>query len=667
MNEIEGRGAAHPSQTRLADDLIKASWRRCLTDHRLERHFKHKVELAGGSELREVRQSMDELLHESAGVVSRIRRVAKDVGYVILMSSAEGLVFESFADSLLAEEIESEGLTKGSVWSENMVGTNGIGTALLSRNPLTVHGDTHFNAAFRKYTCSAAPIFASDGSVLAVLDLSGRANTDSSDEYRFAEYFVREAASHISMLLFQKIHGGDCIVALSGEPDPMPMRSRALMAVGEDGTIRGATPEAFAMIGVPELSDLNSKSIQDLWNVSINDLKPLSRHNTPLRLNDGASAFATAFLPETSRVKSGSKVQRKKFLPVPDFVSKEQKPLDHVAGGDTNLRTIVGLCRKIVDKDLPVMILGETGVGKDTLARAMHSESKRSTRPYVAVNCAAIPETLLASELFGYAPGSFTGASRNGRVGKIQASDSGTLFLDEIGDMPLDLQAHLLRVLEERTVTPLGSTDAIPVDLHIICATHRELPQLVQQSKFRRDLYFRLKGVQIELPSLRDRSDIDQLARSIAADEAAMAERGPVEFSQEALDLLRGYPWPGNIRELRSAIRLILSVNSDEIILAEHIPQEIAQGSTATARPAQVPATPPMGQVPAQPQAPQSDRDVTTLAEAHEAAEENLIIEALRSNRWNVTDAARKLGISRATLHRKIRKYKIVSPNNQPD
>ncbi len=650
-------------QVGLEGDLIRASWRRCLTDHRLERHFEHHVEVADTNRLTEVRQSMDELLHESAGVVSRIRRVAKDVGYVILMSSAEGLVFESFADSVLGEEIQSEGLRKGTMWCENMVGTNGIGTALISRNPLTVHGGAHFNSVFRKYTCSAAPIFSSDGSVLAVLDLSGRANTESSDEYRFAEYFVREAASHISMLLFQKMHGSDCVVALSGEPDPMPMRSRALVAVAEDGTIRGATPEAFAMIGVPELSDLGQKSIRDLWDVTIDDLKPLSTHNTPLKLGDGSAAYATAFLPEVRHIKSvNSKTVRRKTISIPSLSSSKLRPLDRVAGGDSKLREIVKLCRKIVDKDLPVMVLGETGVGKDTIARAMHDESVRSKRPYVAVNCAAIPATLLASELFGYAPGSFTGASRNGRVGKIQASDSGTLFLDEIGDMPLDLQAHLLRVLEERTVTPLGSTDAIPVDLRIICATHRELPSLVQQGRFRRDLYFRLKGVQIELPSLRDRTDIHELAELIAEDEAAIADREPVQFSEEAMELLRRYSWPGNIRELRSAIRLILSVNSEQIIQAEHIPSEIAQEARAVLQSAGTPmrmnvAAPIFG----------AGGEVHTLAAANEAAEENLILEALRTNRWNVTDAARQLGVSRATLHRKIRKYEIVSPNNKSD
>lgn len=661
--------ATSNNTARFGDDLIKASWRRCVTDHRLDRNFQHNVELVAANELRDVRQSMDELIHESSGVVHRIRKVAKDVGYVILIGSPEGLVVESYADCTLGEEIEAEGLRKGSLWCENVVGTNGIGTALLSRNPLTVHGSAHFNNLFRKYTCSAAPVFASDGSVLAVLDLSGRSMGENSEEYRFAEYFVREAASQISMMLFQRAHTGDCIVSLSDEPEPMPMRSRALIALAEDGTIKGATPDAYAMVGVPELSDLGGRTLSDIWHVSFEDLKPLNAHNTPLKLSNGDAAYATAFRPQgpkNNRAAAARAHQRNKAQLLPSITSNKACPLDLVAGGDQRLRGIVSLCRKVVDKDLPIMILGETGVGKDTLARAMHEASARRTRAYVAVNCAAIPATLLASELFGYAPGTFTGGSRGGRVGKIQASDGGTLFLDEIGDMPLDLQAHLLRVLEERTVTPLGSTETLPVDLNVICATHRELPSLVEEGRFRRDLYFRLKGVQFDLPSLRERTDIDQLAKLIAEDEAAAAGREPVEFSQEAMELLRNHSWPGNIRELRSAIRLMLSVYSDSVILAEHIPYDIAESATRRGQ-ERAGSSNPATFVPNQQFSAQQSGAVPTLAAANEAAEEHLVLEALKAHRWNVTDAARQLGISRATMHRKIKKYGIVSPNNQND
>ena len=442
------------------------------------------------------------------------------------------------------------------------------------------------------------------------------------------------------------------------------MSSKALIAASECGKILGATPEAYAILGVPELSDLDSRSINDLWNISLEDLKPLSAHNVPLKMCDGATAYATAFLPELKKSTAAAKVQ-KPGLPSPAIKAGSlQKPLDRVAGKDLALREIVTLCRRVMNKDLPVLLLGETGVGKDTLARAMHDESERRLRPFVAVNCAAIPESLLASELFGYMAGSFTGASRNGRVGKIQASDSGTLFLDEIGDMPLDLQAHLLRVLEERTVTPLGSTDAIPVDIRIVCATHQELPKLVEKGKFRRDLYFRIKGVQVTIPSLRHRQDAVELAESIAMEEAEILGQQPPTFSEDALDLIRQYPWPGNIREMRSVIRLVHTIYGDQLITADHLPDELhahdagLEDDELLRSDSIFPSSIRAGE-------DRSQCAPTTLSQANEVAEERLIREALQVYRWNVTNAARQLGISRATLHRKIRKYGIVSPNNQ--
>ncbi len=652
----------------VTDQVIRASWRRCATDYGFDRGFRHDVEMADLATIKEVKDSLDDVFATSENIVHRVRQIAKDVGYVILISDSGGVVIESFADCPVGREIAGEGLRKGSIWKESLVGTNGIGTAIMSRQALTVHGRAHYNNNFGNYTCSAAPIFSSDGKVIATIDLSGRAMSNSSEEYRFAEYFAREAAQNISMLLFRRQHQGDCLVALSGEPDPMPMSCRALIAANESGEILGATQEAFAILGIPELSDLGSHTIHDLWNVKLEDLKPLSAHNVPVQVSDGGTAYATAFLPKLKKSSSVHRAPRTNYIQPPPAEADTRKPLERVAGGDPRLRRIVNLCRQIANKDLPILILGETGVGKDTLARALHDESERRLRPYVAVNCAAIPATLLASELFGYTAGSFTGASRSGRVGKIQASDSGTLFLDEIGDMPLDLQAHLLRVLEERTVTPLGSTDSIPVDIKIICATHQNLPELVEAGKFRRDLYFRIKGVQVTLPSLRERKDLSELVEALAGEEARVSGQKIPEFSEDALMALEQYPWPGNIRELRSIIKLILSLYPNQKITVDELPEEVLQGAMSDADQGYLP--PPPGSLPAYAMARQEPMigdgtAPTTLSKANEAAEERLINEILRAQKWNVTNAAKQLGISRATLHRKIRKYGIVSPNNQ--
>jgi sigma-54 dependent transcriptional regulator, acetoin dehydrogenase operon transcriptional activator AcoR len=639
-------------ESTLSTDILRASWRRCLDEYGLDQALNKPVARVGAATVRELHGEMEDVLAESTPVIDRVRQVARDGNFAVLFCNAAGVAIESYADSPEGEELAQAGLDKGSVWQEELVGTNGIGTCLMSRLPLTVIGGAHFNEALRSFTCCAAPIFAPDGSVIAVLDLSGRAIGDPT-AYSLAQYFTTEAASQIGISLFRRWHKHDCIIALAPEPDPMPLSLKELLATDESGNILGATHEALNLLGVADLAELAGRSISDVWRVSLDDLQPLKAHNVRLATGDGSNRYVTAFLPKKQSLRGYARSDagdRKKPISIADCSAR---PLDKVAGADPEMRRSIELCRKILDKDIPLLILGETGVGKDTFARAFHAESPRADKPYVAVNCAAIPETLLASELFGYAHGAFTGAAKGGRIGKIAASHTGTLFLDEIGDMPLELQAHLLRVLEERTVTPLGSTDASPVDIKIICATHRNLSDLVAKGLFRKDLYYRIRGAQICLPRLCDRADIKELVSIIAQDELGQ-EGGEVHFTDDVLDAFRNYDWPGNIRELRSVIRFVLSVHSERTITLEQLPDSMPcsprQDTLLNVASHAVGLGGGLGE--------------TTLDETSRAAEMRRIVEVLRLNRWNVTEAANQLGVSRATLHRKIRRYGIVSPNN---
>lgn len=680
----------------IGGDIVRASWRRCLQEYGLDRAAKKPIERVGSSIIRDLRERMEDILLQASPVVDNVRRVAADTNHVILLSNADGVVVTSWADSQGSQEIAREGLETGSVWSEQRVGTNGIGTALVSRQPITVFGGAHFNENFATFTCSAAPIFAPDGRVIAAFDISGRALPGSSDG-TFAQYFAREAASQVSMLLFRNWHRNDCIVALSNEPDPMPMSVKALIATDESGCILGATQEALSLLGVPDLSEIGGRYVNDIWNVSFSELRPLSRHSVKMANNDGSHTFVTAFLPKKKPATPSSSMRmpaaapvaddrRARFMPAaasiaPPAAAPVRGPLDRVAGSDPLMIQNVNLCRKIIDKDIPLLLLGETGVGKDTLARAIHAESRRSEKPYVAVNCAAIPATLLASELFGYAPGTFTGGAKGGRTGKILASHGGTLFLDEIGDMPLDLQAHLLRVLEERTVTPLGSAETIPVDMKIICATHRNLPEHIAKGQFRKDLYYRIRGAQIVLPSLKDRTDIPQLVEHIMRDEVG-PDADSIVFCDAAMALFKAYPWPGNIRELRNVLRFVGTLHAGKVIEVEDLPDQLlefarsGQAGFGSELPRANDAlygamSPSYGASPmhagngasAAAEAPVPTG--STLMETNEAAERRRIVEVLRANRWNVTEASTQLGISRATLHRKIRRYNITSPNQQ--
>ncbi|AHB49828.1 hypothetical protein W911_01440 [Hyphomicrobium nitrativorans NL23] len=614
--------------------------------------MRRSVERVTDQNIRELRSQMEEVLFESGSITEHLRHVARDADYCLLLSDATGIVVQGYADTSASREMAEEGLATGSRWSESAIGTNGIGTCIVSRRPVTVAGHAHYNHTLKGFTCTAAPIFAPDGSVMAVLDFSGRSVANSS-ECSFAQHIVRQAAQSISTALFRKCHQNSCIVALSREPEAMPLALNALVATDETGRLLGATQDALSFLGVAELADLGGLHIQDLWRIALDELKPLSSHNVRLSGTDGSNFYVTTFLPK-KKTRSSSAPSGKAQQKARSNFKSEPLELDRVAGSDPKMRRNVELCRKLLDRDIPLLLLGETGVGKDTFARAIHLESNRSQKPYVAVNCAAIPDTLLASELFGYAPGTFTGGLKAGRVGKIAASNGGTLFLDEIGDMPIDLQAHLLRVLEEREVSPLGASAPIPVDVRIISATHRELPQLVEAGRFRRDLYYRIKGAQVNISPLRERSDIAELVQRVIEDEQG-AEGAEIRIAPEVHDLFASYRWPGNIRELRNVMRWILSVHSDPVITLDHLPEELL------ARP----ENPQRGRVHLASDAASEPPADATLEHACERIEREKIIDALTVTKWCITAAAADLGISRATLHRKIRKYEILSPNQK--
>ncbi len=255
--------------------------------------------------------------------------------------------------------------------------------------------------------------------------------------------------------------------------------------------------------------------------------------------------------------------------------------LEDLAGEDPQMLRNVRSARRIVDSGVSVLIQGATGSGKEAFAHAMHAVSSRSTQPFVAVNCAAIPETLIESELFGYKPGAFTGARKEGMKGKILQSSGGTLFLDEIGDMPLSLQTRLLRVLEEQEIVPLGSETPLKVDLHVVAASHRNLREMIARGEFREDLYYRLNGITLELPRLADRADRERVIHRALSAETCNGRPAAIEV--DALQRLIAYPWPGNIRELRNVIRTALAISEGGVVRLIDLPREIREPPASSA------------------------------------------------------------------------------------
>jgi transcriptional regulator of acetoin/glycerol metabolism len=304
--------------------------------------------------------------------------------------------------------------------------------------------------------------------------------------------------------------------------------------------------------------------------------------------------------------------------------------------GDPRLLAHLATAKRVVAGGTPLLLRAETGAGKEVFARAVHNAGNRADGPFVAINCASLPETLIEAELFGYRAGAFTGAEKGGRRGKIVQSDGGTLFLDEIGDMPLPLQARLLRVLDERMVTPLGTDEVRPVDFLLISASHRNLAEMVAEGSFREDLYYRLAGIELQLPPLRERTDRAEIIRNLLVGEG----RADAAITPAAWDLLLRHPWPGNLRQLHHVLRSAVALAAGAPLGLEHFPSLALVPVQAS-----LPVAPPLAEA--------------TQLPPQLAQERQSLLNLLEAQRWNVSHVAKSLGVSRNTLYRRMHKLLI--------
>ncbi|ODP33697.1 sigma-54-dependent Fis family transcriptional regulator [Pandoraea sp. ISTKB] len=335
-----------------------------------------------------------------------------------------------------------------------------------------------------------------------------------------------------------------------------------------------------------------------------------------------------------------------------NFQSSSRPSLDRLCGNDSSMLATLARARLLIDRQLPILILGETGTGKEYLSRALHDYSARRRASMVSVNCGSIPENLIESELFGYQRGAFSGALNTGMKGKVVQADGGTLFLDEIGDMPFAQQTRLLRVLSEREVTPIGSATPVPVDLQLICATHQNLESRVQAGAFREDLYYRVAVGIVHLPPLRLRQDRAWLLDTMIVAESR-GNAGFASLDNETRELLLSYSWPGNLRQMRAAVQYACAVKSDDTIRVHDLPANLVQSATSAATRAAAPVT----ALPSLPGNIQIAPIATLSAIAN--GEREIIIRVLSSRRWNISAASRELGICRTSLYRKLRELHI--------
>ena len=613
------------------------------------------------SDLNLARERNRRLYTHAAPVMHLLLEQIVDTDSMIVLTDAQGTVLHSVGDDDFLQRADKVSLAPGANWAEHSKGTNAIGTTLFEEVPTLVHANEHYILANSFLTCSAAPIFDPRGNMLGVLDVTG----DHRGYHQHTMGLVRMSARMIENHWLSDDFNNRLRLHFHSHADFIGSLLEGIVVVGQDGRILGANRGALDQLGLSGAA-LRAQSVMSLFGTTpeaIHDhfSRPMP---APMRLSlpSGLQFFASARCDWPSRpmalgAPAHCQAEEAKLVePAPPAMPAPQgSALQYLRTGDSQIELLVGKVRRILNRDIPLLILGETGTGKELLARAVHDDSERARQPFVAVNCASIPESLIESELFGYEDGAFTGAKRKGAVGRIVQANGGTLFLDEIGDMPQPLQARLLRVLQERSVTPLGSSKSVPVNIAVIGATHRNLREMIERQEFREDLYYRLNGLALRLPALRDRSDLEALSRRILRVERP---QDAPELSPQVLDMFKRYPWPGNIRQLANVLRTAAVMSAGERqVTVMHLSDDfledvrrlagVPQAFTTPVTPApQAADTLPMrAAVPSE----------TALPATLEKAELALIRSALVAAGGNVSAAAKQLGISRNTIYRKLR------------
>ncbi|RUX21534.1 sigma-54-dependent Fis family transcriptional regulator, partial [Mesorhizobium sp. M7A.F.Ca.US.011.01.1.1] len=476
------------------------SWARCLQDYKLDPSRPNFIDLSS-RELKSANEVFDNDIKLAGTELEATLSMIEGGGYSAHIANREGVIIAERRSKDSSFYCGSDRV--GAVWSEEVGGTNGIGTALRTFAPAAVYLNDHFYADLTGQACASAPFFGPDGEVLGVINLSTQNPGLPPLAHRVVFGVAQIAAERLETRYFREHFRKHFIVTLAGDT-----KTPGMLAFDTDYKIVGASKAARALLRLDD-SAIGSRSLWGVFEKSrdASSLEMLCENARGLRPLGNGRMFDVFIQRPTSGV--GGLTTRSSAAKIASKPVRQATTLAECAGHDPQMKRNLDILKKVFSCGLHVLLLGETGVGKDTLTRALHLESDRASGPFVAFNCSAVPESLIDSELFGYSGGAFTGANKDGSPGRIVEADKGTLFLDEIGDMPLQLQTRLLRFLETQEVTPLGSGKTRTVDVQIVAATHQNLAEKVAAGTFRQDLFYRLAGTIITIPPLRERCDLE--------------------------------------------------------------------------------------------------------------------------------------------------------------
>lgn len=541
---------------------------------------------------------------------------------LLILANADATVLNVEGDPEYERQQELRDLIPGVCWSEEQRGTNALGTALVTEKSILINSGDHFLERLGDYSCSSVLLNNPQGNICGVLSLARKGSDAVSKD---GLLLLAMTASYIDRRLFMSSQPNDITLAFHTNQYYLDSPWQGLLSVSTEGFIVALNDSAYKLLDQPRQALLGQHS-ESFFGGHSPVLKRLTKGLTGcLNTKKGRFFYKILQVPQlhtVSKEHAEPKIHSK-------IVSK--KTIEQWSGNNIDFGKQLLLAQRGFANDLPILLFGETGTGKEVIARALHNNSDRAGKPFIAVNCAAIPEGLIESELFGYGEGAFTGAKRGGAQGRLQQAHGGTLLLDEIGDMPLALQARLLRVLQERKVAPLGASVEYDLDIGLICATHRDLNQLMSQQQFREDLFYRINGLTLTLPALRERQDFSELCYKILQ---KLSEE-PLQLAPELSELLRSYHWPGNIRQLHMLLHTLVALREPGqwLLRTEDLPACFSE----------------------QLQAPASSVRCHSIRKN----EHDLIRSAIANKQGNIAAAARELGISRATLYRKLKELEV--------
>ncbi len=608
-----------------AGNFVVSSWQRSLALG-VDPCGRRAPLAARGDDVARLRGRRRDLLSAAAGVFAEVAELFAGSRSIMVLTNADGVVLEAVGDMQTLEQGQDIHLMLGGDWREDVVGTNGIGTALATGRPAHVHATEHFCEGIKSWTCAGAPIFEPGTNIiLGVVDISGPPTTYQRNNLTLAVTTARQIETVLAEQAAQ-----ERTRLLEACLDRLTTSDAAgLVAIDRSGRLVHVTGRVPSSIGLGErLPGIDRDVAVEDWADRLpQGWRPEWFNPVPF---GGRAIGAMLVVPEKPRPAIGRTAPPRGSESDPN-----RSRFEHIIGQSAAMMAVIQRARQLAGRRVPVLIEGETGVGKELLARAMHDDAE-GVRPFIAFNCGAVARELVAAELFGHVRGAFTGAVSEGRPGRFELAHQGTLCLDEIGEMPLDLQPVLLRVLEEGIVYRLGDTQPRQVDVRLIAITNRTLRTEVEAGRFRRDLYYRVGVTALTVPPLRERVEDIAILIEHFNRKLSIRHRVPIrQFSPGVMAKLRSLHWPGNVRELRNVVESLLLTGTDEMVTLDDLPPELSGQGVTTAMPP--PVEPPAGR----------------LADA----EREMILRALKVEHGNLAGAARRLGISRSTLYRKLGRF----------